>query len=384
MTMECGYILKTIDALYEQYLDVWEDVCKIESPTSCKDGVDTVADYFIDMADQRGWKVEVDVHENAGNAVCITLNADVAGRPVSLSGHLDTVHPVGLFGDNPVHRDEDYIYGPGVTDCKGGVVAAFLAMDALDQCEFRGRPVQLILQSDEETGSKNSGKKTVEFMCRKAADSVAFLNAEEHEEHTAVIQRKGILRYRFRIVGRAAHSAYCYEGANAVAEAAHKILRLEKWKDKNGLTCNCSVISGGTVANTVASECSFQADIRFATEEQQTFAKRFVKELAEKSFISDCSCSLELLSERPAMEMEQRNLDLLDNMNRIFSANNMPVLLKKCASGGSDAAYTTVFGIPTVDSIGVVGSGIHSIREKARLYSLAEAAKRMAVLAACL
>lgn len=382
--MECKAILERIDALYHQYLDVWEDVCTIESPTSCKTGVDAVGNYFIDMANQRGWQVEVDLQEIAGNAVCITLNADAPGKPVTLSAHLDTVHPVGLFGDKPVYRDETYIYGPGTADCKGGAVAAFLAMDALDQCEFRDRPIQLILQSDEETSSKESGKKTLDFMCRKAADSIAFLNAEECNNHTAVIQRKGILRYLFHITGQAAPSSLCQEGANAIAEAAHKILKLEALKDKKGLTCNCGVICGGSVANTVPAECRFQADFRFATEEQHMYAERLAQELAEKSFISGCFCRLEKVSERPTMEIVQRNLELLDAMNQIYSANGLPVLPTRCVPGGSDAAYTTISGIPTVDSIGVDGAGKHTPQERARLYSLAEAAKRMAAVAACL
>ena len=382
--MDCKNVLEKIDELYRPYLQVWEDVCRIESPTVYKPGVDAVGNYFIAMAQKRGWQVEIDPQETAGDAICITLNPHVPGKPVTLSGHMDTVHPVGLFGSNPVHRDETHIYGPGVADCKGGVVAAFLAMDALDQCGFRARPVQLILQSDEETSSKTSGKKTIEFMCRKAVGSIAFLNTEECENFTAVILRKGILRYRFHITGKAVHASICYKGANAVAEAAHKILQLEKWKDKNGLTCNCGVISGGTVVNTVAEACSFLADIRFATQAQYAQAEDFVRELAEKSFIPGCTCRLEKISERPAMEKVQKNLDLLEAMNRIYEANGLPVLQPKGTPGGSDAAYTTIAGIPTVDSIGVEGEDVHAIREKARLTSLAESAKRMAAVAACL
>ena len=382
--MECKSLLDRIDILYPKYLDVWEDICNIESPTNHKAGVDAVCNYLVNMAKKRGWQVEVVTLENAGNTACITLNPDIPNQPITLSGHLDTVHPIGSYGEHPVYRDETHIYGPGTTDCKGGVVAAFLAMDALDQCGFKGRPVQLILQTDEETSSKESGKKTVEFMCKKAGNSIAFLNAEECNNHTAVIQRKGILRYRFVISGQAAPSALCYEGASAIAEAAHKIQKLEELKDRDGLTCNCGVIHGGIVANTVAAECVFEADFRFDTEQQHATAHLVAKEIAEKNFVPGCTCSLEKISERPAMEIVQRNLDLLDRMNAIYATNGLPVLGPRRVPGGSDAAYTTICGIPTVDSIGVDGAGKHTPNEKARLYSLTEAAKRMAVAAAYL
>ena len=123
--MVCAELFEKIKDLSEIYLDVLEDVCNIESPTNYKEGVDKVGEYFIDMAIKHGWKVEVFEQEIAGNVVCITMNPDAENSPVSLSGHLDTVHPVGSFGTPAVKRDEHNMYGPGVMDCKGGAVAAW-------------------------------------------------------------------------------------------------------------------------------------------------------------------------------------------------------------------------------------------------------------------
>ena len=77
------------------------------------------------------------------------MNPDAKGKPVCLSGHMDTVHPVGSFGNPPVTFDDKNIYGPGVIDCKGGITASFMAMDALERCGFKRRPIKLILQGAE-------------------------------------------------------------------------------------------------------------------------------------------------------------------------------------------------------------------------------------------
>lgn len=382
--MLCSAVLDTIDALFEEYMTVWEDVCNLESPTADKAGVDAVGSYFETLARKKGWAVEKLPLETAGDPICITLNPEAKAAPVTFSGHIDTVHPRGLFGNPPVRRDAEKIYGPGVTDCKGGVVASFLAMDALERCGFTARPVKLILQTDEETGSRNSGKKTVAFMCEKAKGSAAFLNTEPTGYGTAVLSRKGIWRVRLNVRGIAAHSAECHKGANAVAEAACKLLELEKMKDPQGLTCNCGVIEGGTVANTVAARCSFLADIRFATKEQYEQAVRTVNEVAETVHIPGCTCEVEQVSYRPAMALRQENVELLEKMNAIYRENGLPELQAKSGSGGSDAAYTTEAGIPTIDSIGVEGDSIHSVKEFARSASLAESAKRLAAVAACI
>lgn len=382
--MVCAELFEKIKALNEYYLNVLEDVCNIESPTNCKEGVDKVGEYFIDLAKEHGWKVEVFEQPVSGNVVCITINPDAKNPPVSLSAHIDTVHPVGSFGTPAVKRDEHNMYGPGVMDCKGGAVAAFMAMDALDKCGFKSRPVQLLLQSDEETGSATSKKATINYICDKAKGSVAFLNLEGCKAGTAVLVRKGILRYRFNIYGKALHSSKCAEGANAIAEAAHKILQLEKMKNTEGLTCNCGVISGGTTPNSVAGKCSFYADIRFSTPDELASVRNTVKTIAEDTAIPGCSCELEEVSYRPAMDEVERNYELLNKMNEIYAENNMPVLkARKCLSG-ADAANITEVGIPCVDCIGTEGNNIHSLDEYIELKSLEESAKRIGAVVYCI
>ncbi len=379
--MELKEILATIDSLEDKYLDILEDVCNIESPTLFKEGVDKCGRYFMDMANERGWEIEVCKQAVSGDAICITLNPDAEGTPVCASAHLDTVHPVGLFGEVPTRRDKENMYGPGVMDCKGGAVAAFMAMDALGKCGFKARPVKLILQSDEENSSATSNKETIEFMCQKARGAAAFLNLEGINGDTAVVVRKGILRYKFTCHGKALHSSRCPEAANAVTEAAYKIIELEKYKDPEGLTCNCGVISGGTVANTVAEECSFFADIRFVTDEQLAEIKHKAREVADKTYVEGCSCTLQEVSFRPAMPETETNLKLLDKINKIYAECGLPVLTARKCLSGSDAAYITQCGIPCLDNLGIEGSNIHSIHEFARLSSLKGSAKRIAAVA---
>ena len=378
--MDFVKLFNKIDELYPAYLKVWEDVCNIESPTVYKEGVDKVGEYFINMAKERGWHIDVLEQEVAGNAITITLNPDAKAAPVALSGHIDTVHPIGLFPTPAVSFDEENIYGPGVLDCKGGVVASFLAMDALDKCGFRDRPVMLIIQSDEETSSITSGHATIKYMCEKAKDAVAFLNTEGSTRGSLIVARKGIIRFELTVHGKSGHSSRCYDAANAITEAAHKIIELEKMKDKDGLTCNCGVISGGSVANTVAETCRFTADIRFANAEQLEWAKNKIREVSESSTVDGCTCDVRQVSMRPAMERLEANEHLAARISEINGTVGLPTLVSRVGEGGSDAAYTTQAGIPSVDAIGVEGGRIHSPEEYAVKSSLALSAKQQAAV----
>ena len=376
-------LFKEIDRLYEGYLRFWEDVCNIESPTHFKQGVDDCCEYFVRRAESLGFEVEVFPQAASGDPVCITMNPHASGEVVCLSGHLDTVHPVGLFGTPAVRFDDEKIYGPGVTDCKGGVVGAMYAMEVLHNCGYTDRPIKLLLQTDEEGGSKYSNKANINWICEKSKGSTAFLNLEGHTKGEACIERKGIITFKFRIHGVEAHSSNCAtDGANAIIEAAHKILELERHKDDDGLTCSCNTIQGGSAHNTVAGYCEFVCNVRFATAEQLDLIKAKAKELADTVYVKGCRTELEVVSHRVAMERVERNEKLVERLNKAFKCFGLAELSPSKRKGGSDAADATAFGLTAVDSLGTEGGRIHSPDEFGYKESLRECAKRI-VAAVC-
>ena len=373
-------LCKRIDEMEEQYIEFWKEFCEIESPTDYKKGVDAASNYIVEKAKAYGWRIERQEQKVSGDCICITLNPDAKQAPLCLSGHIDTVHPVGSFGTPAVRFDDEKIYGPGVSDCKGGIVVAFFAMAVLYEAGYRTRPIKLIIQSDEETGSLGSKKSTVQFMCECAKDAVAFLNCEPCAPGIVVLKRNGIAKYTFKITGKAAPSARCFDGVSAVTEAAHKILELEKYKDKKGITANCGIVSGGTTVNTVPEKCTINVDFRFSNSEEFLEVQRISRKVADHSWVEGTTCELVLENMRDAMELVDKNLDLLERVNEILELTNLPKLTYSSARGGSDATYTTKCGIPTLDSFGVEGGSYHSKDEFAYISSLKKAAKKIVAI----
>ena len=372
---------KIIESDFEKYLDVWVDVCEIESPTSDKAGVDACGRYFANRARELGFEVEY-LHEKiSGDALAITMNPGAVGKPIVFSAHLDTVHPIGSFGAKPVRIEDGKIYGPGVTDCKGGAVAALLAMDALRQVSFTSRPVILVLQSDEEISSITSDKRTVDFMAKKAEGCEVFLNCEPNSTDKIIVERKGIIRFVFDITGIEYHSSRCYDAANAIAEAAYKIVELEKWKDKDGITCNCGVINGGTTPNTVAGKCVFLADIRYKTPEELEYVKKRVREIADTAYVKGTSCELSVKSSRVSMQRRDSIVKMALRVSDISEECGLGARTLHTAVGGADSADMVTRGIVALDGFGVEGGYFHSTKEYAFIDSLLHSAKTMAAVA---
>ena len=375
-------VLNKIDELFLEYVNVWKEFCELESPTADKEAVDKATEYIVDIARKYGFDIEYNYQEVSGNAVCLTLNPNAKGSPVCFSGHVDTVHEKGLFGYPATKIEGDKIYGPGVTDCKGGIIAALLAMVSLKENGFTDRPIRLILQSDEEVNSRFSKKETIKFMIEKSRDSVAFINLEPAQKDGVCINRKGIVTYTFTVKGISAHASLCaISGANAILEASYKIIEAEKLKDHNGITCNCGVISGGSVANTVPEECTFKANVRFFTKEQREWTDKFMLDIAKDVKVEGCVTSVAFGMGRPPMELTEKNIEFANRLNEIFTQNGMTELKPFIGTGGSDAAYITEEGIPCVDCLGVIGDRIHSADEYAEIESLREYAKRLSLIA---
>ena len=65
-------LFEEIDRLNDCYLNMWEDVGNLESPTNDKAGVDAVGRYYAEKARDKGWTVEIYPQHVSGDVVVIT------------------------------------------------------------------------------------------------------------------------------------------------------------------------------------------------------------------------------------------------------------------------------------------------------------------------
>ena len=368
-----------IESKREEYETLLEELVTIESYTPDKADVDAVGNHIRSFAEEKGFHVKTIPFEKAGDGLLITWNEEATLPPVAFTGHLDTVFPKGTF-DKPLFRKENgRFYGPGVCDMKGGLVIGLLVMDALKACGYRARPLKFIMIGDEELSEGLSGEEGKSFIRDSARGCAAAITLEGDDGKRITVGRKGSIRYKVRVTGKASHAGAHYaEGISAIKEAAWKILEIEKPSDQEQITYNCGLLSGGTAPNTVPENAEFTLYNRYWRMEQRQEIKDHVEGIIAKSFIPGTQSTFEVIGERLPMEATKDNYTLAEHINYVCRKYGFCEKTPSLKSSGSDASYTTMAGTPSVCSMGPKGGRAHSTEEYMEQESLIETAKILA------
>jgi len=355
-------LFQAIDAGTEKYLDFLCRICSYEARAYDKQTMDQMADHIQAFAQGEGLQVTRTPMEKCGDFLTVEINPG-AEKACLFQAHMDTVHEKGIFGQPPVHREGDRIYGPGVIDCKGGIAIALLCMKTLLDYGF-DKHVRLILTSDEEISNILGGPQEIRFIQDSAAGFPCAINCETAEKDEVVIARKAILKYRLDIKGVGGHSGkHYFISKNAILEAAHKIVALHGKSIPGGTTYSCNIIEGGKVLNVIPDSCSISLDIRAVTVPDMEEAKKTVEQIAQTEFIPGTSCEVTLLSTRPPMEKQPQTLELLEKLLEVCRKHKLGTLTPLEAGGGSDSCYTQAAGIPSICGVGASGGKQHTPNE---------------------
>ena len=276
-------------------------------------------------------------------------------------GHLDTVYPIGTIAKMPFRVRGGRAWGPGTFDMKGGLVMALAAVDALRAVGAGPRKrVVFLWTSDEEIGSETS-RRVIESEARRS-DAVLVLEPALGREGRLKTERKGVGGAEIIVTGRAAHAGIEPEkGVNAVHELALQIARLMKMNDRaRGITVQATVVEGGTASNVVPERARAAVDIRFA---RVADAGRIERELRGlRPILRGARVEVRVGGMRPPLERSAGVRELFGVARGLM--REMGLSLGEAATGGgSDGNFTGALGVPTLDGLGAVGDGAHSLRE---------------------
>ncbi len=207
-------------------------------------------------------------------------------RRVVLEAHTDTVSVKGMTIPpfDPV-IDGNLLYGRGSCDTKAGLAAMLHAAASLkDDGYVPPCEVWVAAVVDEEYSYRGVVK-----LCEGLTAHAAIV--AEPTELKVVVASKGVLRWRIRTRGRAAHSSKPHLGVNAIQHMTRVLLALEEHDDTlstrvhplvGRATCNVGVISGGVQVNFVPDECLIELDRRLLPGESAAEALREYQALLDE------------------------------------------------------------------------------------------------------
>lgn len=294
---------------------------------------------------------------------------------ILILGHLDTVHPVGTLAQLPWRIEGNQAYGPGILDMKGGNVIAVAAIRALIEAGQRTPlPVTVLFTSDEEIGSPS----TRDLIEAEASRHAFVLVPEPGQPGDGVVTgRYAIARFDLEAVGRPSHAGTSPgEGRSAIRAMARKVLAIDALSDAD-CTVSTGIVSGGQWVNCVPTVCRGQA---LSMAKRQADLDRVVEQMLALSGEEEgVRFTVRRGVTRPVWEPDAGTLALYA-VARDLAAERGVVLSHCSAGGGSDGNFTGARGIPTLDGLGVLGAGFHTLDEHVLIDSLPRRASLFAGL----
>ncbi len=292
----------------------------------------------------------------------------VRARPIApvkvlLVGHLDTIQT-----NAPVKREGGRLYGQGVCDMKGGLVVMLEALKSSPKIDWT-----LLLVPDEEIGSPSS-RDALTTLAKEHDVGLVFEPALPNGH--LVSSRKGSANFTITATGKEAHAGRDFsEGKSAIHALCQLVAKLAAISDAtSGITLNVGKLQGGHAINVVAGSGDCLVNIRAPTSTllgEACYKLHTAVSDVEKA--SGVAFTTEGGITRPPKEIDEGTQQLMGLIEECGQEMGLPIGWE--ASGGvSDGNNLAAAGLPTIDTLGVVGGKMHTMDEYLEIESLAERA----------
>lgn len=373
--MDLFALRQAVEARRPLFLSDLQQLVDLDCGSYDKAGVDAAGRIVETRLVADGWSVERLPDPVYGDTLVATIDGGAPGHVV-LMAHLDTVFEIGTAAERPFRVEGDTAYGPGVTDCKAGVLAGVNAVAALTAFPR----VTFLLTPDEEIGSPSSRAHIEAYAL--GADA-AFCLECARANGDIVKARKGVVDLVVDIEGRAAHAGIEPEkGVNAALDAALTTVALQELNGRwPGVTVNVGVIQAGSRPNIVCPSARLEVDVRAV--ELATFdsAVAEVERVALEVRVPGVTKSASRTAAHAPMEPTAAGEALVATALRL--AAELGITTNACSTGGAaDANTTSSLGVPTIDGLGPVGGNDHAPTEYLDLTSIVPRTTLLAALIA--
>ena len=330
---------------------------QVNSWTKNKEGVNLCQELFARAIQPFGYQLKIYKEDDIGDIYYYTSNKK-DGKRLLLLGHMDTVFPPGSFEE--FREDKEWVYGPGVCDMKGGLFVAYNALKKIKDEFDTIYNIDMLIVSDEETGSDISKHITAKI----AKEYDYCLVYEAAGKNLEIVNaRKGVGTFFIDIEGRAAHAGNRYkDGIDANLEASYKLQHLVALTNLDkGTTLNVGKIEGGIGANTISPHAKLTFELRYTSTNERDRVLKEVEHIVNRSYVAGTKSTLSGGIQRDVMQPTKEQEEFIKKIESVTGKT-----LKTEARGGvSDANIVASAGVVVLDGFGPYGDGDHTINERA-------------------
>lgn len=362
--------LASFQSYQQEYFQRLETLVNIDSGTGQIEGVNRIMDTLQNWLKAYDFSVSLREAEGFGNNLLARLKGK-GQRRILIMGHVDTVYPAGAVQDQPFAMRDGIAVGPGVLDMKSGVVMGIYAVRALIDAGFdQYGELVLLFNNDEEVGSPGSIP-----LIREVAREIDYALVLEPAGKSSSLthSRKGTDKYVLEVRGISAHSGVePYKGRSAVIELAHKILAIQNLHAIfPGVTFNITRLNSTEPLNVVPDMARCSLSVRSFSRHGLDAAAAALQKIVATSSVPDTTATLTRNPGRHPYEPTD-GVQRLVELARL-EGEALGLELKAEPKGGvSDANILMDAGVPTLDTLGPVGGGMHNLdREHMKVSSVA-------------
>jgi len=352
-----------------EFIQRLELIVNIDSGTGQIDGVNSIISYLERWLRDIGFVVTLHNSAYYGNNVVARRKGKGKLR-LLLVGHVDTVYSQGAAAAQPFHIRDGIAFGPGVIDMKSGVLMGIYTLQALVESGFEEySELIFVFNNDEEVGSAGSAP-----LLREIARQVDVGLVLESSRSLEVVTkaRKGAEKYEMEVIGVPAHSgAEPNRGRSAVIELAHKMIAIHHLNSLfPGVTFNVTRISSSEPLNVVPDSARCHISVRAFNQRGLDLAATALDQIVAGCCIPDTQTRLTRTRGRLAYEATSQIMRLVEIAHS--EAKGLGIeLIAESKGGVSDANLLMEVGVPTLDSLGPIGGGMHDLnREHLRVDSI--------------
>lgn len=349
-----------------KFLDDLEKLVNIDCGSNTPEGVQKITEHFNKEL-SKNWIVEVYPQNDGKNPVLVAMNKESENIDLLVLGHNDTVYPKGTVEKWKFHSDGKIATGPGVSDMKGGILSMLEVANA-----FRNEDIiiGIIMNTDEEISSVHS-RPIIEKFGKRARYAMIF--EPSRPGGTAVIGRKGLIKYQVEFTGVTSHAgSFPEKGINAIVECAHwitEVTKLNNFELKN--TINVGLMEGGIGVNVVPDYASMKFEGRSHDIEFFNIIKAKINELIANPVVKGVGVKITEIGYRPPFVPNEKGIKLREMFDK--GKEELGITYDwEIVGGVSDGNFLSILGVGVVDGLGPTGGDFHNKNEYLIISSIEE------------